>query len=97
MQISDYLRKGAASPITSKELCKVLKIDKRTLTATIERERRQGSPICASCDTHNPGYYLAENKNEMQRYCNSLHRRAAEIYKTRAACLHTIDNLPEEV
>ena len=96
MQISEYLRKGATNPTTAKELCKVLNIDKRTLTAAIERERRQGNPICASCDTHNPGYYLAENKNEMQMYCKSLHRRAAEIYKTRAACLNTIDDLPEK-
>lgn len=92
--ISDYLSKGANNAITAGKLCELLHMDKRALTAGIERERRQGSPICASCDGQNPGYYLADSKQEMQMYCDSLFHRAAEIYKTRDACLLTIDNLP---
>lgn len=95
MLISDYMHKGAENPQTAKELCTMLQIDKRALTAAIERERRQGSPICASCDGQNPGYYLAVDKKEMQDYCKKLHHRAAEIYKTRKACLSTLDSLPE--
>lgn len=95
MLVSDYLHKGAENPQTAKELCNLLHLDKRSLTAAIERERRQGSPICASCSTETPGYFLAGTKEEMQRYCDSLHHRAAEIYKTRQACLNTLDGLPE--
>lgn len=95
MKISDFLHTGADNPQTAKELCNLLHLDKRELTAAIERERRQGSPICASCNGSNPGYFLAGNKQEMQDYCNSLHHRAAEIYATRQACLNTINDLPE--
>ena len=95
MKISDFLHTGADNPQTAKELCDLLHLDKRELTAAIERERRQGSPICVSCNGSNPGYFLAGNKKEMQDYCNSLHHRAAEIYATRQACLNTIDDLPE--
>lgn len=94
MIISEYLSKGAENPRTAKELCDILHIDKRALTAAVERERRQGSPICASCDGQNPGYYLAGNKEEMRDYCERLHHRAEEIRKTRAACMKTIENLP---
>ena len=94
--VSDYLHKGAAHPQTARELCNLLDLDKRALQAAIERERRQGIPICASCTPDTQGYYLASNKAEMQRYCDSLHKRAAEIYKTRDACLNTIEKLPEE-
>lgn len=95
MLVSEYLHKGAENPQTAKELCNLLHLDKRALTAAIERERRQGIPICASCSTETPGYFLAGTKEEMQRYCNSLHHRAAEIYKTRQACLNMLDGLPE--
>lgn len=93
--ISEYLRTGAENAQTAKELCDLLHLDKRELTAAIERERRHGSPICASCNSSNAGYYLAGSKQEMQDYCNSLQHRAAEIHTTRRACLSTIDDLPE--
>jgi hypothetical protein len=95
MFVSDYLHRGAEQPKTAAELCELLHIDKRALTAAIERERRAGSPICASCDGTKPGYFLAETRDEMEKYCSSLHHRAAEIYKTRKACLQSLEALPE--
>lgn len=93
--ISDYLETGAENARTGKELCKELNITARDLTAAIERERRAGKPICASTDAKNPGYYLAADKGEMQRFCNSLFHRAGEIHKTRKACLASMESLPE--
>ncbi|MEE3499352.1 MAG: hypothetical protein VZS12_09520 [Ruminococcus bromii] len=87
---------GEENAQTAKTLCELLKLDKRALTAAIERERRGGKPIIASCDSANPGYYLAGTQEEMRAYCNSLKHRAEEINKTRAACLKTIDSLPKE-
>lgn len=94
--IYEYLSTGERNAKTARELCDLLHLEKRELTAAIERERRQGSPICASCDRTNPGYYLASSKEEMQRYCNSLARRAKEINRTKKACLETIEKLPKE-
>jgi hypothetical protein len=91
--IHEYLSEGAENARTSKELCRMLNIGHRDLTQAIERERRQGKPICASSG-NNPGYYLAANQQEMQRYCNSLYHRAGEIHATRKACLDTLDSLP---
>lgn len=96
MQVSDYLQEGEQNAQSAKELCALLNMDKRALTAAIEKERREGSPICASCNGSNPGYFIASNKEEMQAYCQSLHHRAAEIHATRQACLNTIDKLPEK-
>lgn len=96
MNISDYLLTGAENAQTAKEICSILGISQRELTQEIERERREdGKPICASTDTKNPGYFLAANKDEMQRFCNSLFHRAGEIHKTRKACLAAMENLPE--
>lgn len=95
VRITDFLQTGEKNAQSAKELCSLLHLDHRELTAAIERERRQGSPICASSSTGAAGYYLAKDKQEMQNYCKSLHHRAGEIHKTRKACLNTLDKLPD--
>lgn len=91
--ISEILQPGAENALTGREICKMLHITTRDLTHAIERERRAGAPICASTG-HRPGYFLAADRREMERYCSSLFRRAGEIHKTRRACLKTIEQLP---
>lgn len=93
--IYEILSEGAENARTGKEICKLLNITARDLTAAIERERRQGRPICASTGNP-PGYFLAAHQGEMQRYCKSLLHRAGEIHKTRRACIKTIERLPAE-
>ena len=91
--VYEVLLKGRENAITGKEICSILDIKARDLTAAIERERREGKAICASTGS-NPGYFIAANREEMERYCNALYRRAGEIFKTRAACMGTIEQLP---
>ena len=91
--IAEFLQHGLENARTGAEICKALNLDKRELTQAIERERRAGAPICAATGTIK-GYYLAATQDEMQRYCDSLKRRAIEIHKTRRACIKTIHNLP---
>ena len=93
--IFEILSEGANNARTGRELCELLNITARDLTAAIERERRAGKPICAATGK-TPGYYLAANQAEMQRYCRSLWHRAGEIHKTRRACLKTLEDLPAE-
>ena len=93
LSIADYLSEGKENARTGKEICNLLNITARDLTAAVERERREGQPICASTGS-NPGYYLAADRDEMQRYCNSLHHRAGEIYQTRRACIKAMELLP---
>ena len=91
--IYEILSEGAENARTGKEICKALNITARDLTLAIERERRAGRPICASTGG-TPGYFLAANREEMQRFCNSLYHRAGEIHKTRNACMKTLEDLP---
>lgn len=92
--IAEVLLAGAKNARKGHEICTLLNIKPRDLTAAIERERRAGKPICASTG-RNPGYYLAANKEEMQEYCRSLLHRAGEIHKTRSACIKTLEKLPQ--
>lgn len=93
LKIHEVLLEGEQNAQTGKHLCAVLNIRQRELTAEIERERRNGYPICASTGS-SPGYFLAATSEEMQRYCKSLLHRAGEIHKTRRACLKTLAGLP---
>jgi len=90
--VYELLETGAENAITGKYLCELLEIPARELTAAIERERRDGHPICANSGK-NPGYFLAATADEMKRYCNSLLHRAGEIHKTRRACMQAIERL----
>ena len=93
VNIADYLLIGAEHATTARELANILHCDIREITASVENARRQGEPIIASCDAKQPGYYLAATAEELQQYCNRLHHRAGEIYKTRSALLETAQNL----
>lgn len=92
--IAEYLSVGKENPRTARDLAKLCGCNVRDITERIERERRQGQPICATCDPERPGYYLAESAEDLQRYCWKLHRRAGEIHKTRRALLKTAEKLP---
>lgn len=91
--VYEILLEGRENALTGKEICSLLGIKARDLTIAIERERRDGKPICASCG-ENPGYFIAANREEMEHYCNRLYHRAGEIFKTRAACMETMAQLP---
>lgn len=93
INIRDFLLPGIENATTAKDLCKILNVDGRTLTQLIERERREGAPICASCGAPF-GYYLAADQEEMQDYCGRLRHRLQEISATMAACEMSIDRLP---
>ena len=93
--IYEILSPGADNARTGADICRELGITPRELMEIIEKERRKGRPICAST-TKPAGYFLAANKDELQRYCRSLLKRAGEIHKTRKKLLDGIEQLPEK-
>lgn len=94
--IAEYLLIGRENAKTARELARLLHCDPRDISQGVERDRRNGQPICASCDPEAPGYYLADNAEDIQNYCKSLHKRAGEIYKTRRALLATAEKMAAE-
>lgn len=92
--IFEMLDTGEQNARSARELAQALQTDKRTISLLVERERRAGKPICATSDSKTPGYFIPATREDMERYCRRLHHRAGEIFKTRAACLETLDSLP---
>ena len=91
--IYELLNTGAENARSAKDLAKQLNAAPRDISKMIERERRAGRPICATCNGQSPGYFIAANVEEMERYCKQLYHRAGEIHKTRRACLKTLATL----
>lgn len=96
IRIRDFLYIGKRHARTGRELAAVLHCPIRDISELVEKERRTGTPILASCDSRCPGYYLAETSEEVRNYCKGLHKRAGEIYKTRDALLKTADRMAAE-
>lgn len=92
--IAELLTAGIENAITGRALARVLDCDMRTITAQIERERRNGAPICAKSRGKTRGYYLAADQSELNEYCNALQHRAGQLFKTRGALLKILPTLP---
>lgn len=92
--VFELLGIGAKNARSAQELATIIGTERRGISLLVERERREGMPICATCDSSNPGYYIPESRTEMEHYCNRLRHRAGEIFKTRAACMKSMDKLP---
>lgn len=85
MRVSDLLAEGKRAAVPGRDLVRLLGLhDLREVTKLIERERRAGSPICASVFEPR-GYYIASNAEELRAYISSIQRREAEVSRTRAA------------
>ena len=80
-QVSDVLLKGEKNAQTMKELRRVLNGSSRSIRLEIERERQHGVPIVSDCQH---GYWIAETRAELDRFCRSMRARAFEIQKTAA-------------
>lgn len=93
--IKELLGTGKATAKTGKELATLLGVNIRIITAQIERERRAGVPICANNENDHPGYFIAENRAELKHYCDVLHKRASQLYKTRSELLKVLDKYKE--
>lgn len=88
--IAELLSVGTENARTGKELAIVLSCNIRDITEQIERERREGQPICATTGGRNAGYFLAGNAEELEKYCRRLNKRAGEMQKTRRALLNVL-------
>ena len=86
----DFLPVGRANAITGRELASLLELTVRDVSRMVEAARADGCPICASCDTARPGYFLTEDPDELERYIASLDRRLRAIRRTRLALEETL-------
>lgn len=87
--IHELLAEGRENARTGRELAQFFDCNIRDITEQVERERREGQPICAATG-ENPGYYLATDADELETYCNRLKGRAIELFKTRQALINTL-------
>lgn len=89
------LLRSSGTHLTAKELAKTIGVsDPRVVTREIERERQSGnSPICASTDSSAPGYFMPQNRKELETYIRSLKRRHKAISQTISGMELALDRL----
>lgn len=84
MYLLDFVPIGRESAITARELKTLVGAKStREVTLEIERLRKSGVAICASCDASCPGFYRPENAEELASYLRSLDRRIRNVMSTR--------------
>ncbi len=81
--VSSILLMGQQNALPGREIRRILGLKNvRDVSAQVEAERRKGVPICASCDSKNPGYYLPGTPEELAGYNASLCRRIKAVSVT---------------
>lgn len=95
--VHELLGKGRECAVTGEVLAQLLGRSARDVSLQVERERKAGIPICASCDATHPGYFLASGPDELAGYLASLDRRLREVRKTRSALQSTLDDMVGQV
>ena len=92
-QVSDILPHGAANAVDGQTLAAALGFKSgRELSKRIERERRDGQPICAAVSGEHKGYFIGDAE-ELRLYLRSLDRRLREVRRTRDTCNETLCRL----
>jgi len=91
--IYEILGEGLERAKTARELQDLLGMTRREVTRQVERERRDGIPICASVADPR-GYYLAATPEEMESYCSRLEHRLKEVGRTLAGCRASLGAIP---
>lgn len=89
-QILDYLSTGRDNARTAREIADWIGCKPREVTRLIERARLDGAPVCATCDANRPGYYLAQDAEELAAYLHRFRHRRRTIAKTEAALMATL-------
>ena len=92
-KLTKVLPAGKENAVPGRKLVEILGLkDLRDLTQLVERERRDGSPICASTGAEK-GYYLADGPEELEGYLQSLNRRVKNINRTVVHLEDTLSNM----
>lgn len=91
--IASILCVGKENAVTGREIRRILALkDARDVTARVEAERRGGVPICATCDSERPGYYLPRTPEELSAYNRSLRQRIKNVTGTLDAMERAFDD-----
>ena len=91
--IASVLSEGRGNALTGREIKRLLDLkDGRAVSALVERERRGGVPICATCDSKRPGYYIPQTPDELDAYNRSLRRRVRNVTATLDAMEKALDD-----
>lgn len=93
-RVFPLLGHGKENAVPGHELAALLGLsDLRELTRIVERERAAGIPVCATCDSQQPGYYLACEPSELAAYIRSLDRRLHNVRRTRDRLADTLEEM----
>ena len=93
-RVFPLLGHGKENAVPGHELAALLGLgDLRELTRIVERERAAGIPVCATCDSQQPGYYLACEPSELAAYIKSLDRRLYNVRRTRDRLADTLEEM----
>jgi len=94
MKILDFIPVGRENAMTAKAITQTMELaHERDFTKAVEIARGQGVAICA--DTHH-GYWLPEDRDELDQYTKSLRSRKNSVERTLAGAETALARWPDD-
>ena len=93
--IERYIPDGQENAISQKQLAAVLQCSLRDVRLMVEQARRQGVPICSSCDGVHGGYFMPQSKAEAKNYIFMQNHRIESALAVRQAVVDALEGLPD--
>jgi biotin operon repressor len=79
--VLDFLLTGSANALTAGELSRMMGCTRREVSRAVQRARLAAIPVCSSSG-HPQGYFLPENRGELERCIARMRHRAGEMGTT---------------
>jgi hypothetical protein len=93
MMATDFIGVGRRYATTAERLSAVCGLSTREVTKQIEKARKAGVPVCASCAADGLGYFIADDPSDLALYLRSLDRRLSSMRLTRQRLQNTLDEM----
>ena len=78
--VKELLKKGIKNTLSTDDLCYILDLSPRELQKKIAEEREAGAVIISTSKGHG-GYYLPENRKDIEKFIAALSKRAGNTFK----------------
>ena len=95
VNILDFIPYGLENAVSQQQLCDATHLNKREVRQAVENARRQGAPICSSCNGENGGYYLPTSKHECEVYLRMQKHRIQSAKEAMKSAKQAMKHLPD--
>ncbi len=89
LNLTDYLSVGEQNAVTAKDLARLLNLNERDITITINALRKQGTLICSNTQS---GFWLPADDRDVEQFVRGMNGRIADMQRAMKPAVEYLKN-----